>query len=171
MARSLIILLAVLIASCGGRGLDLAVSKDGDQLYFEVTNGRMQSINYTSTVFSGQLDLEQDLILAFERSGHLYLQCVRLEQVPMGRRTLHPGETLTFSISASQMSSLYCLEPGDDYQLHVLLLQRDGASYRIADISNGQPIIAVTGWRGDRSTSLSISSDGTRVELGLPNDR
>jgi len=163
-----LIIFVLAITACQRSELHMEVETRGDKLEIVLTNQLSEPLAHSATVYSGLLAPDQDLILVFERDSRLHAQCVRLDQVPMGRDSLAVDATLRFSATLSQLSSLYCLEPGEKYFLRAALLERDGQAYRIVALSNRHPVVAVAGWRGHPSTSMSVSTDGRHIEYGPP---
>lgn len=165
-----VVMIAALFATSacqrGSIGLDLA--EDGDVVHVAVSNGLAIPIVHSETVIAAPTQPDRDLILIFERDGERAVRCLTIDQVPLGRREVPPGGRISFSADSAQLSALYCLAPGGEYQVRAAYIERDRDGYRVVATSNPESFVAKDGWRGEADGVLSLSEDGSRVFMGPP---
>lgn len=159
------ILLSLGLAACDSSRLGLNTVQTEEELEVTITNRTASEIVYTETIFTGWMQPDDDIVLVFERDGKFHDACANLDLVPIGRMTLAPGEEFSFTASINQLSMLFCLDAGQEYQLRALHVARDGDGYRVIDRSNTRPMTALPGPRFTRLARYRISPDGARFEV------
>lgn len=163
MAGWLAVASALACVGCGCGALTMDAYQEDGYLVADVWNDSGGSITRTDPIHAFRLLPDEDVVIFFRRKGVYISQCSRLDQVPVGRTQWAPGASLSIRLDVRQLSSMFCLEDGLEYEMGVAWVRFDGHGFRVVQKSNTQRVVASGGGRGDGSVVFVMSPDGSRL--------